>query len=75
MKKLTKEYSITKSEKKKYVMSTSEDYEILQKVKKLEKRELTKDDKILIKLVRTQLEREWRKHLIIVLNKILRKTK
>lgn len=72
-KKLTKKISLTKTEAKKYVMSTDEDYEILLKVKQLEKLNLNKEDKFIIRFVRTQLERDWRKWLIKELNRILRK--
>jgi len=65
--------SITKTEKKKYVLSTKKDYEILEKIKKLEKTSLTKEEKHLIKLIRTQLEKNWRKPLLKMLDKLLQK--
>lgn len=71
--KLTKKISLTKNEKRKYVMSTDEDYEILSKVKQLEKLKLSKEDKFIIRFVRTQLERDWRKWLIKELGRILRR--
>lgn len=71
--KLKKSFSLTKTEQKKYVMSTNEDYEILQKVKKLEKLKLTKEEKMLVWLIKTQLEHEWRKYLLQILNKLLKK--
>ncbi len=73
--KLSRKISLTEAEKKKYVMSTDGDYEILSKVKQLEKMELTKEEKFLIKVIRTQLEHDWRKQLIQPLNKIFRKHK
>jgi len=72
-KKLTKKISLTQLEKKKYVMSTDEDYKILGKIEQLEKLKLTKDEKFLVELIRTQLEHDWRKPLIRTVNKILRK--
>ncbi|MBI4453596.1 hypothetical protein HY636_03040 [Candidatus Woesearchaeota archaeon] len=54
-------------------MSTNEDYEILKKVKVLEKLKLTKEDKTLMQLIKTQLEFEWRKYLIKTLDTILKK--
>ncbi len=72
---LTKKVSLTKTEKKKYVMSIDEDYEILSKVKQLEKLNLNKEEKFLIKFIRTQLEHDWRKWLIKELDKILLKYK
>ncbi len=71
--KLRKKFSITKQEEKKYVMSTDKDYEILSKIKQLEKVSLTSEDKSLVKLIKTQLEHDWRKSLIQTLNKSLRK--
>ena len=73
--KLTNKISLTKTEEKKYVMSIDEDYEILSKVKQLEKLDLNKDEKFLIKFIRTQLEHDWRKWLIKELDKILLKYK
>lgn len=72
-KQLTQKFPLTKTEKRKYVMSTNQDYEILGKSKKLEKMKLEKREELLIKLIKTQLEYDWRKHLILELNKLLRK--
>lgn len=72
LQRLTGKISLTKMEKKKYVMSTDQDYEILSKIKQLEKCDLNKQEKFLVRLVRTQLERDWRKWLIKELDKILR---
>ena len=71
--KLTKSFSLTKTEQRKYVMSTNEDYEILDKVKQLEKLKLTKEDKLLAWLIKTQLEFDWRKYLIQTLNELSKK--
>ncbi|HLC89286.1 MAG TPA: hypothetical protein VJG49_04590 [Candidatus Nanoarchaeia archaeon] len=69
--KLTKNILLTKTEKKKYVMSIDEDCEILSKVKQLERLNLNKEEKFLIEFIRTQLEHDWRKWLIKELDKIL----
>ena len=69
----TKRFPLTKTEQRKYVMSTNEDYEILQKVKKLEKLKLTKEEKILVWLIKTQLEPKWRKYLLQTLNNLFKK--
>ena len=71
-KKLTNKFSLTKLETEKYVLSTDEDYEILAKIKKLEKLELTKEDEIFLRFLKTQLEHDWRKPLIKELNRILK---
>lgn len=73
MHRLSKKVHLTEYEKKKYGMSTDKDYEILLKTKRLEKLKLTKEDRFLVKLIRTQLEHDWRKPLMHTLNKILRK--
>lgn len=70
---LTKQFSVTTSEKRKYVLSINQDYEILSKIKTLESAKLNKNDKFLIHIIRTQLEQDWRKQLIMELNKLLRK--
>ena len=54
-------------------MSTNEDYEILNKVKKLEKEKLKKEDKMLVWLIKTQLEFDWRQYLIQTLNRLFSK--
>lgn len=74
-KRLTKRFPLTKTEKRKYAMPTNQDYEILKKVKQLGKLELTKQEEILVKLIKTQLEYDWRKYLILGLNRLLRKYK
>lgn len=71
--KLTKKIKISPTEKKKYILSTDTDFEILEKSKKLEKLKLNRDDKFLVKIIKTQLEDDWRKHLLSTLNKLTRK--
>ncbi len=70
---MIKKFKLTPSEKKKYVLPTDTDYEILDKCKKLEKMKLTKEERFLVKLIKTQLEADWRKPLLKVLNKLLKK--
>ena len=71
--KLGKRASLTKAEEKKYVMSVDEDYAILEKIKILEKMKLGKEEKFLVHLIKAQLEHDWRKSLIKVLDKLLSK--
>jgi len=59
----------------KYVLKTRRDLEILKLCNKLLKIKLSKPDKDLILLIEAQLEKDWRKHLIIKLNKLLNKYK
>jgi len=57
------------------VLSLDIDFEILAKCKQLEKLNLSKEDKFLVKLIKSQLEYDWREPLIRTLNKLLRKYK
>lgn len=68
-----KSFPLTKTEQRKYVMSTNEDYEILKKVKQLEKFKLAKQEKFLVWLIKTQLELKWRKYIIKTLNQLFKK--
>ena len=43
------------------------------KVKQLQKLTLAKEEKILLWLIKTQLEPKWRKYLLQTLNKLLKK--
>ena len=58
---------------KKYIVKTKRDIDILNLCKKLEKLNLSKKDKNLVALIKTQLEKDWRKHLLKTLNKIFKK--
>ena len=66
-------YIPTAFERKKYVLATQKDIEILGKCKELEKRRLTKEERILVKLVKTQLEEDWRTPLRKAVDKLLKK--
>ena len=57
----------------KYVLKTKRDVEILNGCNKLLKNKLSKSDRDLVLLIKTQLESDWRKYLLIKLNKILHK--
>jgi hypothetical protein len=70
-----KKYEPTPEEKKKYLLPEERDFEILAKCNQLEKLELTKEDKFLVGFIMTQLEADWRKHLLEVLNKLIKKYK
>ncbi|MBI3051441.1 hypothetical protein HYY74_03210 [Candidatus Woesearchaeota archaeon] len=65
----------TAAEKRKYVLRTAEDREILAKCKALEALRLSRSDKLTVKLIKSQLIREWRNPLIKKLNQIARKYK
>lgn len=72
-KKLTKKFEVSKIDQRKYVLATDDDYIILGNCKTLEKLKLSEKDKELVKLIKSQLEDEWRKSLIKKLDKVLRK--
>ena len=61
---------ITKADKKKYALLTKLDIDILTKIKELEKKKLNKEDKRMLRLIKTQLEYDWRAPLVKELNKI-----
>ncbi len=71
--KLTKQFKITQSEKKKYLLSMDEDWEILSVCKNLEKLKLTREDRLLVKFIKSQLEHEWRAPLLRKLKQLLKK--
>ena len=60
---------------KKYILKTKRDVTILNSCKRLEKLRLSKADRDLVALIRTQLERDWRKYLLAYLEKLLKKYK
>src|SRR3989344_1476901 len=74
-KKIAEKLKESKKEKKKFVLSTERDYEILSKIKELKKKKLSKNEKDLLKLIESQLELDWRKHLIKKLNETLKRKK
>ena len=57
----------------KYILKTKRDLDILNLCNKLLKIKLSKSDKDLVLLIKTQLEKDWRKYLIIKLNKLVQK--
>lgn len=70
---LTKKFSVTEEDAKKYVLSTDEDWEILGKIYQLEKKELTAEDKKFVEFLRTQLEHDWCIPIIQTLNNLLKR--
>ena len=65
----------TKYEKENYVLSDKKNLLMLYKIKELEKNKLSKTDKEVIKMVRTQLKKDWQTPLIAYLNKVSKKYK
>ena len=69
--KISKQFSILDEDLEKYVLSVDEDWEILSKIYELESKNLSAQDRELIKFIRSQLEHDWRKPLMEKLNNLL----
>lgn len=63
-------YGIDETEESNYVLPTEADYEILADIKFLEKKELSQEDVVVVKLIKTQLLDDWRSPLIQKLKKL-----
>ena len=72
---MKKEIKITSLDRRKYVFDNKKDEMIFKKSKKLESKKLDRRDKEVIKLIITQLKKDWRNPLISYLNKLLKKYK
>lgn len=70
---LTKQFKVRPEDKRRYVLSTDTDYEIIGKIYELERRKLSTQDRELVKLIRTQLEHHWRTPILKFLNQLLRR--
>lgn len=68
---LTKKFSISPKDKKRYMLSTDEDWEILGKIYQLEKKKLSSEDKNFVTFLRTQLEHDWRTPILQTLDDLL----
>ncbi|MBI4281537.1 hypothetical protein HY625_01810 [Candidatus Uhrbacteria bacterium] len=63
----------TVAERKRYVLGETRDYVILAKLKFLASQRLSKTNRMILRLLRTQLEHDWRKPLIKFLDQLLKK--
>lgn len=70
---MKKSLTISKNDRKKYVLKEMIDEEILTKCKMLETMSLEKQDKSLVKLIKTQLEDDWRTPLLEEVELLLKK--
>ena len=61
---------ITKADLKKYALVKEKDIQILKQIKQLEQKNLDKVDLRMLKFIKSQLERDWRKPLIGEIKKI-----
>ena len=71
--KLTESFPVEAKDRKRYILSTDQDYQILGRIYELERKKLTDKDEALVKLVRTQLEHHWRTPILRFLNQLLKK--
>lgn len=71
--KLQKKFTVSKEEEKIYVLSTDNDYDILGKCKILENKSLSTCDLDMVKLIKSQLQDDWRKPLTEKINVIFKK--
>lgn len=71
--KLRKKYGITLEDERSYEIPEEQDYEILSKVKELETKDLSIEDKETVDLIRSQLIAKWRNPLLQKLNILLKK--
>ncbi len=62
-------------EKRNYVLNDERDLVILGKIKEIERYDIKKEEKEIIKLIRTQLKSDWRTPLIKYLDKLIVKYK
>jgi hypothetical protein len=69
------EIKITSADRKRYPLPEKSDLDILRRIKYLEKLNIKKEDKDLLKLIKSQLLSNWGKPLIVSLNKLIKKYK
>lgn len=73
--KLNNTIKVSSVDRKKYVLATDVDFDILDKCKKLEKLKLSTEDRALVALVKAQLEEDWRMSLVAEINQLYKKYK
>lgn len=62
---------LTAYEKRNYVLSDKKDFIILAKIKEVKNHKLSRNDKEMINLIRSQLKKNWRLPLIKYLDKLI----
>ncbi len=66
---------INASDRKNYSLREKKDTVILLKIKELERLNLPNKDKETVRLIKTQLRKDWRTPLILCFNKLIRRYK
>ena len=66
-------YGITEDEEREFLLPNEEDYEILSGIKALEKKQLSPEDEEVIKLIKSQLQEDWRTPLLTKLRELVEK--
>lgn len=56
--------------KKKYLIDNPVDLKVFNLIKELESEKLKPEDKKQVKFIKTQLDKEWQKYLLVELNKM-----
>jgi len=64
---------LSEADRRTYVLSVAEDFEILGRCKRLEKADLSKEDRALTRLIMGQLKDDWRSDIFLILNDLLEK--
>jgi hypothetical protein len=72
---MRKTLHITDYERKNCVLNNTKDLMILSNIKEIERSNLNKNDRNVIKLITTQLKKDWRMPLILYLNILKRRYK
>lgn len=66
-------YGITEAEERDYILPNEEDYQILSRVKSLDNKKLSKEDRETVEIIKSQLKDDWRAPLISKLQHLLEK--
>jgi len=70
-----KSIRVKKADQNRLLLEEDRDYEILEKIYLLEKKKLDKDQKELVRFLKSQLQDDWRKPLSQFLDKLIKRFK
>ena len=65
--------TVSEAERDMYLLSVQEDFEILEKCKRIERARISAEDRLLTRLIKTQLKDDWRTDILETLNGLLNK--
>lgn len=66
-------FGVTEEEEKEFLLPNEEDYKVLSIVKNLESKDLSDNDTEIVKMIKTQLQADWREPLLSKLKQLLQK--